>query len=242
MVVLAAAQLGAGASGGRSQWLLDAAQKFSAVMFKRHLVCRQSLAEAYSMAFHCHIDCDGRHGLISIDKKPASYGTMEWKCKACKRLIPDQLIGVLNCERCRVDICPSCWTVLLPTIVNASGYPCFWREVRPPHARSVTKMLGCHRRHVCVNGSPAQYHQACGVDSTAGSCFGISPTVQCEMCEAKQRELAAAPRERAEEVAPPSQSHSVQSLMGARVVVGPPIIEPCRECEARFPRSGLLGL
>ncbi len=133
------------------------------------------------MAFH--IDCKGRHGLISIENKPASYGQTPWECNTCKRTIRGHHIGVLNCERCRCDICPDCWTALLPKIVNASGYPCFWREVQPPHARSTTRLLGCHRRNVCTNGSPAQYHQLCGIES---------PTAQCNMCANKQRELEAA--------------------------------------------------
>ena len=101
------------------------------------------------MAFH--IDCKGRHGLISIENKPASYGATPWECNTCKRTIRGDHIGVLNCERCRCDICPDCWTALLPKIVNDSGYPCFWREVQPPHARSTTRLLGCHRRAQCLH-------------------------------------------------------------------------------------------
>jgi hypothetical protein len=143
------------------------------------------------MAFH--IDCKGRHGLISIENKPASYGATPWECNTCKRTIPGVHIGVLNCERCRCDICPDCWTALLPKIVNASGYPCFWREVQPPHARSTTRMLGCHRRNVCTNGSPAQNHQLCGIDPIRSSLdLATSPTAQCNMCANKQRELEAA--------------------------------------------------
>jgi hypothetical protein len=78
----------------------------------------------YYMAFH--IDCKGRHGLRSIDKKPASY--QGWQCDACQRRIPDNCIGVLHCAVCAVDICPACWTSILPKIVNAAGYPCFWVE------------------------------------------------------------------------------------------------------------------
>ena len=135
------------------------------------------------------IDCERKHGLISIQHKPASYGGAEWRCKACKRCIPDNHIGVLNCERCQCDICPDCWTVLLPKIVNAAGYPCFWRDERPPHASpgSSVRMLGCHRRQ--------DANKLCGIDQFQRSgCFGVvAQTVQCYECRIKQSELAPAP-------------------------------------------------
>jgi hypothetical protein len=155
--------------------------------------CSSSHRKKYFMAFI--IDCDGRHGLISIENKPASYGAIEWKCKACNRRISANTIGVLNCERCRCDICPDCWTVLLPNIMNASGYPCFWREVRPPHTPTATRMLGCHRHNVVSprwpNGSPAQFDQLCGIDFVKHTCFARidAVTMQCAMCADKQREL-----------------------------------------------------
>jgi hypothetical protein len=135
------------------------------------------------------IDCERKHGLISIQHKPASYGGAEWRCKACKRCIPDNHIGVLNCERCQCDICPDCWTVLLPKIVNAAGYPCFWRDERPPHASpgSSVRMLGCHRRQ--------DANKLCGIDQIQRSgCFAVvTQTVQCYECRIKQSELAPAP-------------------------------------------------
>jgi hypothetical protein len=110
----------------------------------------------YCMAFH--IDCKGRHGLRSIDKKPASY--QGWQCDACQRQIPDNCIGVLHCARCAVDICPACWTSILPKIVNAAGYPCFWVESHPNplygnHSswqipQGPTSILVCHRPDDCV--------------------------------------------------------------------------------------------
>ena len=99
------------------------------------------------MAFH--IDCRGRHGLVSIDKKPASYPG--WQCDACKRQIEHNCIGVLHCAMCTIDICPACWTNILPKIVNAAGYPCFWvdsmlygdRSWHVPQGPS--SILVCHR-------------------------------------------------------------------------------------------------
>jgi len=102
-----------------------------------------------------HIDCKGRHGLKSIDKKPASYQV--WQCDACQRHIPDNCIGVLHCARCAVDICPACWTSILPKIVNAAGYPCFWVESQlyGNHSswqipQGPTSILVCHRPDDCV--------------------------------------------------------------------------------------------
>ena len=164
------------------------------------------------MAFH--VDCVGRHGLISIESKPASYGALEWRCKACQRLIPDRHIGVLHCEQCRCDICPDCWIALLPRIENRAGYPCFWQ--RPPSAPSVSNLLCCHRRNVASTGG---HMQRCGLlDATQPSMrpsipsfgFASPPTPrQCTDCAERQFELqvqqagaaAAAPPS-----APPHQS------------------------------------
>ena len=136
------------------------------------------------MAFH--VDCAGRHGLVSIDTKPAAYAALEWKCDACKRCIPDRHIGVLHCERCRCNICPDCWTVLLPKIVNAAGYPCFWRQtgIYPPSIR----MLGCHRAN--VGGNVSGMVQYCGLDCPAVHPAYHQPRAQqCTDCANKQGEL-----------------------------------------------------
>ena len=121
------------------------------------------------MAFH--VDCHGRHGLVSIDRRPAAYAG--WECDACKRQIEDHCVGVLHCAICTVDICPSCWTRLLPKIVNASGYPCFWCEPfttagqqhswhTPPSASSI---LVCHRPGPaglkCGDFQSSQRYQCC---------------------------------------------------------------------------------
>jgi hypothetical protein len=140
----------------------------------------------YSMAFH--LDCKGRHGLTSIECKPASYRSTEWRCDACKRRIPDNLIGVLNCTFCHCDICPDCWTVLLPRIVNAAGYPCFWRDLRPASFHAPARILGCHRRQTA--------NQLCGIDPVGFGCCSLAqpqPAIQCNECRIKQQELNAAP-------------------------------------------------
>ncbi len=104
------------------------------------------------MAFH--IDCKGRHGLRSIDKKPASY--QGWQCDACQMQIPDNCIGVLHCARCAVDICPACWTRILPKIVNAAGYPCFWVDSQLygnsswQMPQGPSSVLVCHRPDDCM--------------------------------------------------------------------------------------------
>jgi hypothetical protein len=136
------------------------------------------------MAFH--IDCAKQHGLVSIETKPASYGAQDWMCDACKRHIPEHHIGVLNCERCRCDICPSCWTVLLPKIVNAAGYPCFWTQTRFFQSAMT---LGCRRANIGNFGGHVLH---CGVNGNPAA-FGQqqAPTPQCVDCARKQAELQA---------------------------------------------------
>jgi hypothetical protein len=122
------------------------------------------------------IDCAERHGLVSIETKPAAYGEHDWVCDACKRCIPNHHIGVLHCRHCRCDICPDCWTKIVPKNVNAAGYPCFWL-----FSHSFT-MLGCHRANVSNSGLHAMQ---CGLDFLAD---GAWPG-QCVDCASKQREL-----------------------------------------------------
>ncbi len=135
-----------------------------------------------------HLDCPERHGLVSIETKPAAYGAHIWICDACKLQIPERHIGVLHCERCRCDICPSCWTILLPKIVNAAGYPCFWRQTTgPPSAM----LLGCHR----ANAGNVFQVRRCGLDDGESVLRFSSfvsrppPPPQCGDCASKQRDL-----------------------------------------------------
>jgi hypothetical protein len=130
------------------------------------------------MAFH--IDCKGRHGLVCIDKRPAAYPG--WECDACKQQIEDNCVGVLHCAICTVDICPACWTRLLPKIVNASGHPCFWFEPvtqagqQPSwHSpQSLSSILVCHK--------PGHDGLKCGD-------FVWSERYQCGPCGTLTREL-----------------------------------------------------
>jgi hypothetical protein len=121
------------------------------------------------MAFH--LDCKGRHGLVSIDRRPAAYPG--WECDTCKQQIKDNCVGVLHCAICTVDICPACWTRLLPKIENASGYPCFWCEEFVLHGqrhsrhtpRSESSILVCHRPGPdglkCGDFQSSQRYQCC---------------------------------------------------------------------------------
>ncbi len=169
------------------------------------------------MAFH--IDCAERHGLVSIDRKPASYGALDWKCDACHRRIPDLHIGVLHCEQCRRDICPDCWTVLIPKIVNAAGYPCFWMQTKLHTPRA--KMLGCHRANVGNYGSVVL---RCGVDCpfAGGSMWCNQPvTQQCIDCANKQCELQ---REQAVPAVAAVAPHAAGGL--APIPVFPAFVQP----------------
>jgi hypothetical protein len=163
------------------------------------------------MAFH--IDCAGQHGLVSIETKPASYGAQQWICDACKRHIPEHLIGVLNCERCRCDICPSCWTVLLPKIVNAAGYPCFWTETR------FSQTLGCRRANIGNFGGQVLH---CGINGSPVA-FGQqqAPTPQCLDCARTQAELQAGAVSRADAQSAPWPR---PTLTGGVVPPGPGLL------------------
>ena len=130
------------------------------------------------MAFH--IDCKGRHGLVSIDKKPASYPG--WQCDACKRQIEHNCIGVLHCAICTIDICPACWTNILPKIVNAAGYPCFWvdsmlygdRSWHVPQGPS--SILVCHRPDDLLECRCGMFISACR--HQCRECLTLTRTMQ----------------------------------------------------------------
>jgi hypothetical protein len=188
------------------------------------------------MAFH--LDCAGRHGLVGIETKPAAYGEQDWMCDACKRRIPNNHIGVLHCRQCRCDICPECWTVLVPKIVNAAGYPCFWRQTGI-HSPSV-RMLGCHRANV---GNFGRHVMHCGLDCPTpnGFCEPQPRTRQCVDCTNKQGELQAltasggvAPPTASGVFAPPSAS-GVFAPPSASGVFAPPSASGCIAVSGWFP-------